>query len=1114
MLLAAAYLVAGRLGLLLAHPSGYPTPVWPASGIALGALLVGGYRLWPGVFIGAFLVNMTAGRPSAADAELSLLGVSAMLALGSTVAAGFAAHAANRTFINDPALVEDRTIYRLLLVGGLVASTIAATAGTAGLLAGGTVEAAETGFTWLTWWSGDALGVAIFTPLVLIIVGRPRTVWRRRVLSLGVPLVLIAATLTVAYGTHNTQEDRRVHAEFERSTSTLADALDKQLALAVGAIQATADLYAASGGHDSHRFRQFAKEMLGRTPALHALGWDPVVPHAQREVLERRIAMDHNTPGLRFTERDSAGQLTTAGRRDRYVVVEAIEPWGGNGDAVAFDVASDPIRRQALDRATDSGRPTATAPLRLVQNHQRSTGLLLFVPIYRDTTAGTGPPATIEARRASITGFVTGVFRADEVIELALDQAGIELSQVCAIDGETGKPEQVFAAYRLGLDGPGSWRRLPTPEAKPNTHKRATRRYDFAGRTWKLEISSAEGYLTHTRSTGAWLLVGGALLLSYVLVGFLLLITSRGGLAEARANQLAAVNTTLRQEVRQRIATEKALNVAKERAETTLRAIGDAVITTDEGGIVEYLSPVAERLTGWTTQAASGQPIASVFRLVDEDTSQPLADPIARCLAGGSPDDHGERSLLVSRHGEFRAVQGSLAPILDSDGAVLGAIVVFRDVTEARRLAREASYQASHDPLTGLVNRREFERRLQRALDRSVHSGEHGLCFLDLDGFKSVNDTAGHSAGDELLRRISGLLLGEVRSRDTLARLGGDEFGLLLENCPLEQATEVAERIVASIKENPFVWLGSTFHVGVSVGLVPITSQVGSTDELLALADAACYSAKKRGKGCVHIHSGETSATPELVHAFANADRVRQRLSEGRFELYRQPIAPLGPGPAGREWYELLLRLNTCDGVISASGFIKTAERNGTIAGLDRWVIENALNGCGKDGGDAAGGPRVSINVSGASFADPTLIPFILERLERGSVAPQQVCLELTERAAAQSFEAACTFVEASRNAGLMVALDQYGTGPGSLANLTRLHVDVVKIDGRLVRHVADNVAQRMVVKAITGLGHSLGMSVVGSWAETDDCVAVLRDCGVDYAQGNAFAAPAPAPAA
>ncbi|MGH8205577.1 MAG: diguanylate cyclase domain-containing protein, partial [Steroidobacteraceae bacterium] len=345
-----------------------------------------------------------------------------------------------------------------------------------------------------------------------------------------------------------------------------------------------------------------------------------------------------------------------------------------------------------------------------------------------------------------------------------------------------------------------------------------------------------------------------------------------------------------------RTGAEQAMFAEKERAQVTLQSIGDAVITTDRDGHIDYMNPVAEQLTGWHSAAARGQKLGSVMRLLDELTEGELDNPLVRCLREGQLVHSHEHSVLVNRLGQEIAIHDSAAPIRDRGGEIVGAVVVFRDVTKERRLKRALSYQASHDALTGLINRRELDNRLADAL-RSAHAGHgsHALLYLDLDQFKRVNDACGHSAGDRLLRDVTGLLQAQVRAGDTIARLGGDEFGILMQCCTAEQAAKVAESIRQTIHDYRFTWEQHACSIGASIGVVEITSDSQSVASLLSAADIACYAAKDAGRNRVHLYDAVQASGRHRDLYWVG--RITRALEQGRLELFGQPIVATGAAP-------------------------------------------------------------------------------------------------------------------------------------------------------------------------------------------------------------------------
>ena len=408
---------------------------------------------------------------------------------------------------------------------------------------------------------------------------------------------------------------------------------------------------------------------------------------------------------------------------------------------------------------------------------------------------------------------------------------------------------------------------------------------------------------------------------------------------EMRVQERTAV---LKAEILERARAEEALFAEKEQLRITLAAIGDGVITTGPQGRVESLNRVAEQLTGQTEAQAQGRPLAEVFKIVNDDTREPADDPMQRCLREGEIIGLADHSLLLRPDGTEIAIEDSAAPILNRAGRMAGVVLIFRDVTEKRRNARELHYQASHDALTGLINRHEFERRLQRVLKTS--NGEHALLYLDLDQFKIVNDTCGHTAGDELLHQLATLMATQVRKRDTLARLGGDEFGVLLEHCSVEQALRLAQTLQQTVQDFRFTCDNKHFTAGVSIGLVPIPQGGDTLAQVLSAADSACYAAKDKGRNRIHVYAASDEELTQRHGQMQWIPRLHQALADGHLRLYFQPIVPVTGEVAGGVHGELLLRLVGEDGqIVSPGSFLPAAERYHQVQPLDRWVIRAAL---------------------------------------------------------------------------------------------------------------------------------------------------------------------------
>ncbi|HTV52274.1 MAG TPA: EAL domain-containing protein [Steroidobacteraceae bacterium] len=630
-----------------------------------------------------------------------------------------------------------------------------------------------------------------------------------------------------------------------------------------------------------------------------------------------------------------------------------------------------------------------------------------------------------------------------------------------------------------------------------------------------------------------------------------------------QAAQLAgiAIERLYAEEARKRA--EYAVLAEKERAQVTLQSIGDAVISTCSRGFIDYLNPAAERLTGWSAEDARNRPVTGVLRLVDEGTRAPVADPVRRLLTQGDAAASTEQLLLVTRTGEEIAIEQTAAPIRGAEGRVLGAVIVFHDVTQERRLRRALAYQASHDALTGLINRREFDNRLQAAVASARRSeAQHALLYIDLDQFKLVNDTCGHPAGDRLLRQLTALLQTRVRGSDALARLGGDEFGILLDRCTLEQANQVAESLCQAIRTLHFAWEGSTIAVGASIGVVQIDGASESAASALSAADIACYTAKDGGRNRVHVYTAQGSSRRHREMQWVA--RLARAVEEQRLEIFFQPILPLRAAAAVRAaepgatlalgatttsltttipafaadagaWAvtqagrpaqglgramaaagaaahemgmcELTVYLRDEDGRLVAPGeFIPAAERYNIMPSIDRWVVAQATE-LVRRAGPAM--PMLAVNLSGTSLNDQSFLDLLLQQVSDPHVA-RALCFELTETAAVTHLAHVTAFVRELRKRGCRFALDDFGSGLSSFMYLKTLPVDLLKIDGQFIRQVAASPIDRSLVEAISQLGRALGVATVAECVESEAVLEVLQRIGVDFVQGYLLAQPRP----
>lgn len=586
---------------------------------------------------------------------------------------------------------------------------------------------------------------------------------------------------------------------------------------------------------------------------------------------------------------------------------------------------------------------------------------------------------------------------------------------------------------------------------------------------------------------------------------------------ESKANQRFVEITrrvnALNREIARRKRVESQLFAEKELAQVTLHSIGDAVITTDKEGRVNYLNPVAEALTGWSEAEARGLLMPEVFRIINEQTREPVENPVVHVLASGQTVGLASQTVLLHRDGTEFAIEDSAAPIRDRDGQIIGTVMVFQDVTHARRLAAEVSYQASHDNLTGLLNRHAFEQRLRSLLEAPLGpDGSHSLMFLDLDQFKVINDTCGHMAGDALLRVLGPVLKKHLRQSDLLARMGGDEFGVLLQDCPAPVAKRIARALKAELEDLNFTWEGKPFRVGLSIGQVNFSDNSWSLADLLSAADNACYLAKENGRNRIHLYSMDDQALARRFRQTQWVGRISEAFEENRFRLHCQAIVPTSVPSAQPEegaHFELLLRLHDKDGkLVLPMAFIPAAERFSLMVRIDQWVLQTAFAKLAKAGpGHVA---TCSINLSGASLGDEGFLPFINDCFARFDVCPRIICFEITETEAIANLTKARFIIQSLKTLGCRFSLDDFGSGMSSFGYLKNLPVDYLKIDGTFIRNLVSDPIDHAMVTAINNIGHVMGLKTIAEFVESASALRVLNELGVNYVQGYYIARPEP----
>jgi diguanylate cyclase (GGDEF)-like protein/PAS domain S-box-containing protein len=585
---------------------------------------------------------------------------------------------------------------------------------------------------------------------------------------------------------------------------------------------------------------------------------------------------------------------------------------------------------------------------------------------------------------------------------------------------------------------------------------------------------------------------------------------------EAQSSNIAfhgkTVILTVARDISHRKSLEVSLSRSKRQAQYTLESISEGIITTDNDGHIDYMNLAAETLIGVSRDDAAGHRVGELFSLVDDTDRRPLGDPVERCLAMRRRVNMGRRAVMISSDGEHEhSVEITASPVRGPGNSISGTVVVFHDVGELRGLTRKMSYQATHDPLTGLINRREFERRLDEAMDLA-HAEEvvHMLFYMDLDRFKAVNDSCGHLAGDNMLREVAALIKDQMRESDYVGRLGGDEFGALLIGCPIEKAMQIANDICHAVADYRFVWQDKIFNIGISIGLVEISHTSGTIKDLMSAADSACYMAKQRGRGQVHVYSARDEAVARERGDIQWLRLLQTALHEDGFGLALQPIIAMSgradTGPA----VEVFVRL--ADGRArpgNSAEFLRPATRYQMMPQIDRWVINAALAAVASGEIKLPSHRSCAINLSSQTLGDESFLDFVVDALDHSGVAPSSICFEVTESAILPNVQHAQRFIEVLHGIGCEFSLDDFGSGLGSFSSLKQLPIDYLKIDGTYTRNLQSDLVNQEMVAAMIKLARTMEFRIVAEQVEQQEDFDWLRDIGVDFAQGYFIESPA-----
>jgi diguanylate cyclase (GGDEF)-like protein len=860
-------------------------------------------------------------------------------------------------------------------------------------------------------------------------------------------------------------QSNQQRARYETQIDATLSALAQRLMVAQASLNALVGLYQASDEMDAALFTPFSEEILQDYRFIDSLQYLTYISRDEKQLfIDEMHEAGFSQFSIRNTARENAGPTDP----DYHLVTSFLEPLTPSSAYLmgADWLANEKVEHAFFKAASENASQLITAPALL----GKSRHLVLLKPTYFGRSVQTSPADRFEQ--------VSGMF----VIVLDWDQ----LTHFTQTDGGNRFPVEFS---------------LLTEDGEIFVHHEQEIIHENKAKieTGNSEITVLAHYQsTISRSTYLWVILAG--LLSATLYSFTVL--------ELRSRYLLK---------RDRNRAQAQLYRERERAEVALRSISDAVITTDIDHNITYMNPVAEHMLDRSLKDVCGRYLAELVKLEFQPVGDTIHDPLDFYIdiTQSNLRQTGIHIALKVGTGQL-SVDGNASPLMDSQGELIGFMLVLRDVSLEQELTNQLVYQASHDSLTGLMSRAEFENRVKETLELSRHQNiQNALCYVDLDQFKLVNDTCGHGAGDELLKRLAGVLKTEIRSGDVVARLGGDEFGILLHNCDQNQAQVMAERVRVALHEIHFKWEDKVFDVSGSIGLVMINRMSGSLSELMSAADLACYAAKDSGRDMVHAYHVDDAEIAEKFRQMQWLPRIKEAIINNEFELAIQPVTSLKEGATPRIIYEFLLRWPQDDGsLISPALFIPSAERYDLMRDLDGWVIEHALFAVTQLNNELQypANQLFTINLSGQSVCDPSLADFIISILHRFEVDPRTICFEVTETVAIANFSIATGFINRLRELGCRFALDDFGSGLSSFSYLKRLPLDFLKIDGLFVRDMMNDPVDLAMVRTISDVAKVLKLQTIAEWVEDEVTLDSLKSIGIDYAQGFHIARPTMVP--
>lgn len=1073
--IAIAIFIAAKLSQHLTIPPSNASPVWPGAGIALAVTLLYGPRALIGIFLGAVAFEFQLFALTVGDRAFgSELILACGLGIGASVQALVGAELIRRVIGPQPLLIRDEDILRFQLLGGPVACVVSASIGMSVLWSLDILTTANLTASWVTWWVGDVIGVVIFAPLVLIFFNREESLWRGRKITVALPMLLLLLMAIAFYSYSNVKENEEKKLKFHELIRSYHNSLIREFENHLEILDFLKNYFDASNSVTREEFRTVTRTTVENHTDIQALEWIPRISAEQRADFERT-----QLDGKPIRQLNNQGVPQAADTSSEYYAIQFIEPATNNALAFGYDVTSNPIAAEALFRARDMGKVSATAPLRLVQEAEDEMGVVVYKPVYQTPSI----PKDLEQRRALIIGVVAVVFRIRNLIEAEVPtiregMAGVRLLGVST----DGTPRILYSSHGE------EFQNLPHDLVEHHP-------FEMAGRDWNLEYTATAEFIAENTTWAVWVVLTGGLLITALLGTGLLMLTGRTLRMKEEVNERTA---ELRDEVIQRRDAETQLRLVLEGANlgfwdwdyrTGKQWVNDRwmqILGLEKGDLKHSVNDWIDR--------------------IHPDERPKIVKAVEQRIKNN--DSYVVECRMRHRDGHWVWIQAAGAvvshdPVSNEPLRLCGT---HQDITERREQEEHILHQAHFDSLTELPNRFLALDRLSQLINEAHRNKDRvAVLFLDLDDFKKINDTLGHDMGDKLLKEAASRLQEVVRSGDTVGRLGGDEFIILLGG--LSEATDaqpVAESLLSKFTD-AFKIDNRELVLTASIGISLFPDDGENLSELLRNADSAMYHSKEQGRNTYSYFTDEMNQG--VSRRLLLEGQLHGALNRGEFRICYQPQVELASGKI--DGAEALLRWrNPVLGEVSPLEFIPIAEQTGLILPIGMFVLNEALGmvvSCRRKFGHAF---TMAVNLSPRQFRDPNLVASIKEAIRQSGISASALELEITEGVLMSGHTYIDDALSALSDLGVSITMDDFGTGYSSLSYLRSYPFDVLKIDREFISDITDDPKDRELVNAVIAMAHGLGLKVIAEGVETEAQLSYLLSKGCDYGQGYLFKEP------